>query len=46
MTFFPHFRPLVPIIETLRDSNGWSDDDFGTIFHEFFANAGTLFLLT
>ena len=38
--FFPHYRPLVPIVEKLRAYNGWkAHRDFVTLFQEPFFNA-------
>ena len=40
MVFFPHFRPIVPIVEALAEINGWrTPADYATYFHEFFTNA-------
>ena len=38
---FPHFRPLIPIIETLQKRMRWKTDDFTTLFNEIFLNAIT-----
>ena len=39
MVFFPHFRPLIPMIEKLQKKMGWGADDFTTLFNEIFFNA-------
>jgi hypothetical protein len=40
MVFFPHFRPIVPIIEKLKADNGWTGHrDCLTFFQETFFNA-------
>ena len=40
MVFFPHFRPIVPIVEALAEISGWrTPADYATYFHEFFTNA-------
>jgi hypothetical protein len=40
MVFFPHYRPLVPIVERLKKDNGWTDhQDCATFFQETFFNA-------
>ena len=41
MVFFPHFRPLVPMIEKLSADKGWGADDYTTFFNEAFLNAIT-----
>jgi hypothetical protein len=39
MVFFPHFRPLIPMIEQLEKRMGWKTDDYITMFNEIFLNA-------
>ena len=39
MVFFPHFRPLIPMIEKLEKKMGWKTDDYKTLFNEVFLNA-------
>lgn len=39
MVFFPHFRPLVPMVEKLEKRMGWKTDDYTTLFQEIFLNA-------
>jgi hypothetical protein len=41
MVFFPHFRPIIPMIEKLMKLKGWKTDDFTTLFNEIFLNAIT-----
>jgi len=41
MVFFPHFRPLIPMIEKLAKMKGWKTDDYTTLFNEIFLNAIT-----
>ena len=37
LTIFPHFRPVVPIVEELKDRSGWAADPL-TLNQEMFAN--------
>ena len=39
MVFFPHFRPLIPMIEKLEKKMKWKTDDYKTLFNEVFLNA-------
>ena len=40
MITFPHFRPLVPIVEWLEKRMGWKhSDDYLTLYNEIFLNA-------
>jgi hypothetical protein len=39
MVFFPHFRPLIPMVESLEKRMGWKTDDYTTLFNECFLNA-------
>ena len=42
MVFFPHFRPLIPMVEKLEKRMGWkSPDEYTTLFNEIFLNAIT-----
>jgi len=41
MVFFPHFRPLIPMVEKLCQIKGWKVDDYTTLFNEIFLNAIT-----
>ena len=42
MVFFPHFRPLIPMVECLEKKMGWrGPDDYVTLFNEIFLNAVT-----
>ena len=41
MVFFPHFRPLIPMIEKLEKRMKWKTDDYVTLFNEIFLNAVT-----
>jgi hypothetical protein len=41
MIFFPHFRPLIPMVEKLMQRQNWGIDDFSTLFNEVFLNAVT-----
>jgi hypothetical protein len=36
MVFFPHFRPIVPMLEKLQQMKGWGPDDYTTLFNELF----------
>ena len=38
MVFFPHFRPLIPMIEKLEKRMKWKTDDYVTLFNEIFLN--------
>eukprot|EP00548_Thalassiothrix_antarctica_P009241 CAMPEP_0194152826 /NCGR_PEP_ID=MMETSP0152-20130528/54142_1 /TAXON_ID=1049557 /ORGANISM="Thalassiothrix antarctica, Strain L6-D1" /LENGTH=568 /DNA_ID=CAMNT_0038857669 /DNA_START=68 /DNA_END=1774 /DNA_ORIENTATION=- len=38
--YFPHYRPLIPMIEKLEQRMGWkSPDEYTTLFHEPFLNS-------
>lgn len=40
MVFFPHFRPIVPIVEKLKAARGWNaHNDYALFFNECFINA-------
>jgi len=40
MVFFPHFRPLIPVVEKLQALKGWkTHHDYFTLFSECFFNA-------
>jgi hypothetical protein len=39
MVFFPHFRPLIPMVEKLEKRMGWTAGDYTTLFNECFLNA-------
>ena len=41
MVFFPHFRPLVPMIEKLEAIKKWKPGEYTTLFNEIFLNAVT-----
>lgn len=41
MVFFPHFRPIIPMVEELARTKGWGTDDYVTLFNEIFLNAIT-----
>ena len=42
MVFFPHFRPLIPMIEKLEKRMKWkTGQDYKTLFNEIFLNAVT-----
>jgi hypothetical protein len=41
MVFFPHFRPLVPMVEKLEQRMKWKSGDYVTLFNEIFLNAIT-----
>ena len=40
MVFFPHFRPIIPIVEKLKEARGWAGHaDCALLFNECFINA-------
>lgn len=39
MVFFPQFRPLIPLTESLEKRMGWGTDDYSMFFQECFFNA-------
>ena len=44
MVFFPHFRPLIPMVEKLQAMKGWGTDDYTMLFNEVQRNAITCHL--
>ena len=36
---YPHFRPLVPLVEELQARHGWGEDDFTIMFQDSLYNA-------
>lgn len=44
MVFFPHFRPLIPMVEKLQAMKGWGTDDYTMLFNEVRRNAITCHL--
>jgi len=39
MVFFPHFRPLIPMVEKLEKRMKWQPGEYTTLFQEVFLNA-------
>jgi hypothetical protein len=35
---YPHFRPLVPLVEELQARHGWGEDDFTLLFQDSLYN--------